>query len=270
MPTAVANTSLSNTFDFLRNRVNELAHAMSTTVLTIDDTISGNLVVNGYITTNTLIGTYFRGGTLGVANTLTITSNVVIATGNTLSIGNSTVNVTTNSSSITISGGMSANSIAITAYSGYFGNSSANVVVSNTGAVFSNSSATFGNSTVNVAVSSTGISINAIPVLATSVTLNVQTSGTSAQLIDSLLLASYRAAEYVLTVKDNAANSFQMNKSLVIHDGGTAYLNEYAVISSNADLGTLSANANSTYTRIYFTPTVSNTQVKGQRTIVVI
>ena len=80
----------------------------------------------------------------------------------------------------------------------------------------------------------------------------------------------YRTAEYVISLKNNAANAHQTSKLLLIHDGGDAYVSEYGVISTNTSLGSFSANANSTHCRLLFTPTASNTQIKGIRTNVVV
>ena len=54
MTITVANTSNTNTFDFWKNRTNELAHAMSTYVVTTD---SNTAVGNAHI-----IGTYIANG----------------------------------------------------------------------------------------------------------------------------------------------------------------------------------------------------------------
>jgi len=112
--------------------------------------------------------------------------------------------------------------------------------------------------------------INSVEVLNVMFSVNTQTSGTSAQLVDSFLTASYRGADYTITIKDNGANAFHAAKTLILHDGGTSYMTTYGVIYSNTSLGILAANANATHIRLYLTPTVTNTQVKGVRTMVVV
>lgn len=212
MTVTVANTLTTSTIDYGRNRMNELAHAMTTKAVTVESNNAvGNAFVTGFFGANTLVATNLRGGNVSVSTVLTITSNVVVASGNTVSVGNSTV---------------------------------------------------------NVAISQTAIAISGVELLPVLYAVNVATSGTSAQLADSFTFASFRGAEYVLVIKDTGANSVQMSKSLVVCDGGDSYLNEYGVISSNAELGVFSANANATHVRLYFTPTVAATQIKGQRQIV--
>ena len=185
---------------------------MSNQVVTVANPVTGNAVVNGYISANNLVATTIRGGNISTSAVLTVTSNLAI-----------------------------------------------------NGAIF-----TLGNSSINTVINSTSITVNGILIPTVHFTVNTQTSGTSAQVIDYYTLDTYRGADYVLTIKDNGANAHQIQKSIVIHDNGGVYLSTYGVIWSNTNLGTFSANANSTHARLYFTPTISNSQVKGVRTMVVI
>lgn len=212
MTVTVANTALTNTFDYWRTRTNEIAYALSNQVVTVANPVTGNAVVNGYVSSNNLVATTIRGGNISTSAVLTVTSNLAV-----------------------------------------------------NGTIF-----TVGNSTINTVINSTSITVNSVLIPLVNFTVNTQTSGTSAQLVDSYAIASYRGADYVLTITDNAANAYQIQKSIIINDGGGSYLATYGVVWSNSNLGTLSANANATHTRLYLTPTVSNTQVKGVRTVVVI
>lgn len=131
-----------------------------------------------------------------------------------------------------------------------------------TGSVFS-----VGNTTVNVFMNSSTLSISGRLVVPVHDQINVRTTGTSSQLVDSFQKATYRGAEYVIAVSDNAANNFQMTKAMVFHDSGAdSYVTEYGTMYSNNHLGILSANANTTHVRLYLTPTVANSQVKATRT----
>ena len=102
------------------------------------------------------------------------------------------------------------------------------------------------------------------------VATTITTTGTGGQEIDSYAMSSYNSAEYVISVKDNNANNFYAAKLLTMHDTANAYITEYSVLLSNSSVGVFSANANSTHCRLLFTPTASNTQVKGIRTNVVV
>tara|TARA_R110000868_G_scaffold25423_2_gene99146 strand:- start:8103 stop:8765 length:663 start_codon:yes stop_codon:yes gene_type:complete len=134
-----------------------------------------------------------------------------------------------------------------------------------------NASSTFliGNSTVNVYANSSTITINGDSLLPLLSHINVQTAGTSAQLVDSIAKATYRGAEHLWTIMDNAANAFQMCKTIIFHDSGLdSYVTEYGMFFSNTQLGIFSSNANTTHFKLYITPTVANTQVKATRTVV--
>lgn len=81
MTIEVANTGSINTFQYLINRVNELAYAMSANAVTADsNTTSGNAAITGTFTANVLIA-----NTVRVSNS---TSNVVISVPNTTLIAN--------------------------------------------------------------------------------------------------------------------------------------------------------------------------------------
>ena len=77
MTITVANTSNTNTFDYWRNRTNELAHAMTTyTVTTNSNTAAGNAAISGTFTSN-VISAYIVSSntTVNVGNT---SANIVI------------------------------------------------------------------------------------------------------------------------------------------------------------------------------------------------
>jgi hypothetical protein len=79
MTITVSNTANTNTFDYWRNRTNELAHAMSNFVVTTDsNTAVGNAEISNAFTANVLIA-----NTIRVSNT---TSNIVISVPNTFQI----------------------------------------------------------------------------------------------------------------------------------------------------------------------------------------
>ena len=86
----IQNTSVTNTFDFWRNRTNEIAYAISNSVVTVNsNTAVGDAAITGKFTANTLL----------LGNT---TVNAYMNTSS-LFIGNSTVNlaITTTSMAMT-------------------------------------------------------------------------------------------------------------------------------------------------------------------------
>jgi hypothetical protein len=118
----------------------------------------------------------------------------------------------------------------------------------------------------NVVINSSSISIDGIPTGDAPITAN--TTGTAAQVIDFWDKFIFRGADYVLTIKDQNANAFQISKLLLVHATGEAYVTEYAAAFSNTSQGEFSANANSTHIKVYLTPVSTNTYVSGTRALV--
>lgn len=194
MTVTVANVANTNTFDYWRNRTNELANAMSTVAVTVNsNTASGNAAITGSFTANVLIA-----NTVRVSNS---TSNLVITVPSAAQISN--------------------------------------------GSLFLNANGSWA----------------ATPTPLANGTLT--TTGTSAQLLDSYAVASFRGAEYFIAVKDNNANAYQATKVLTVHNVVNAFSTEYATILSNASLGVFDANvaSNGTHVTLYVTPTSTNTTV---------
>jgi hypothetical protein len=96
--------------------------------------------------------------------------------------------------------------------------------------------------------------------------VNLTTTGTSSQQLDTFLLANIRSAEYVLQVKDNSANGYQISKFLVIHDGTTPLFTEYGLLTTNSTLATFTATANATNLILSVTPSSTNTSIRALRT----
>ena len=141
MTVTVANTANTNTFDYWRNRTNELADAMTNKTVTVDsNTATGNAVVNGHFVSGTLVANVaLRGGNTSTFNTLIISSNVEVSTGNTITVGNSTVNTQITSGNLFLNG----STLVI-------GNTNSNVT--------SNSSTlTIGNSSIFTSINSTSL-----------------------------------------------------------------------------------------------------------------
>lgn len=189
MTVIVANTSNTNTFDYWRNRTNELAYAMTTYVVTAGST-------------NTAVGNAAISGNFNA---------------NTISVGNSTVNTTIRT---------------------------ANTTQQSNGQYFLNANGSW--------------TLIGAPTYAS----NAATTGTAAQLVDFYTFASYGAVEYLLNVIDNVANNRLVSKIMTVHDTGAVYTTEYATITTNtSNMGSFTANANSTHVRLYFTPVSTNTSV---------
>jgi len=199
----------------------------------------------------------YANGSAGVvfdktANVLTV-SNGVVAIVST-SVGNSTVNTAANSTTLT-----TANVVLST------GLSVGSNVALGTATVF------VGNSTVNAVINSTTISVGAVVSGGSQGDyVTFTTTGTSGQIVDSWLVASWRGVKYVASVKDNAANGYQMSEMMVVFDDTNPLITEYAQLVTNSALGTFSANANTTAVRLVYTPVSANTTIKMARELLAV
>lgn len=257
MTVLIQNTSVTNTFDFWRNRTNELAFALSNSAVTVDsNTAVGNAAITGTFTSNAL-----------VTNTFSVNSSI--------SVGNTTVNGTVNSTSITFGTSTFTNN-TVNSVSGFFantikvGNSSVNVSVNSSIISISNSSININLSIPTAAqVSNSQYYFNAngswslvlqpyYPISNNSVT----TTGTSAQMFDSYPIATYNSVEYTIATINGSANGYSTTKLLTFHDRVTAYVTEYATMNSNGSLGVFSANCDGTSVRLWVTPVFNSLTVK--------
>jgi hypothetical protein len=118
MTITVANTSNTNSFYYWLSRTNELAHALTTYVITTDsNNTTGNAYVNGTFSASILTAnSSLSGGNSSTTTVLTISSNAnitgtqlsvgsnVILTSTVVAVGNSSVNSIINSTSIGTTG----------------------------------------------------------------------------------------------------------------------------------------------------------------------
>lgn len=246
MTIAIANVTNTHTFAYWRDRTNELAHAMTTKVVTAEsNAVNGNVSVNGTFHATTLIAnSSIRGGNVSTSNTLNVSSNLNI-TGTQFSVG---ANVFANSSVYHVG----------------------NTTVNN---YFNSSEIKIRNSSGNLTINSSSISLDGVPVLPAIVDTNV--SGNSASIIDSFNMSVYRGGEYIISIKNNEANGYQISKLLVLSDDGAGpQVTDYSVLYSNNQLVIFSANANSTHVRLLSTTQLanaaSNVQIKASRTLIVV
>ena len=238
MTITVANTANTNTFDYWRNRTNELADAMTNKTVTVDsNTATGNAAITGTFSANVLF------------------------------LGNTTVNSTSNSTSIVF--GNTVQNTVVNTSSITFGNTVQNTVVNTSSIFISNSTS---NLTISIPTTSQYANgkffLNAngsFVLVQDTIRGNVETSGTTNTEINNYLTNTFASAEYLLAVKDNNANNYQSSKILITHDVDNAYLSEYAIIVSNNYVGSFFANSNTSHVRLYFNPTSTNTTINFTR-----
>jgi hypothetical protein len=227
----VTNTS---SFSFWVNRTNDLANAISNyAVTTQSNTAVGNAAITGTFTANSIN-----------VNTFLVNTSILV--------GNSLVNSVINSTSL------------------FVGTTTSNVIINATSVALANSTANISLTIPTAAQISNGqyyFSSNGSWNLVSGISNKINTSGLSTQTIDSFSSASYKAAEYLISVKDNLANNYYSSKLLLMHDGGNAYITEYAMLISNTTIGVFSATLVSSNVNLQLTPVSSNTTVTFTKVI---
>jgi hypothetical protein len=86
--------------------------------------------------------------------------------------------------------------------------------------------------------------------------------------VDVFSTTVYRTAKYIFQA--NTGSAYESSEVLVTHDGSTAYRTVYAVISSGASLGNVSATVNGTNVLVQYTAANNNTNVRTLKHYVVI
>lgn len=267
-------------FSTLVNLTNSLRDALALNIITantaaLGSATTGNSFLLGIFAASNLACDIIRGGNVQTSNLLTIASNAQMNNSFSFIAGNVVINSTT-----IICG---ANNVVNTT-THKIGNSSVFTTINSTAALiplllanvvandsftvnnflFVNQTATVGNSTVNVVANSSSLKINNGVETDTAVT----TTGTGVTVIDSFLVASFRACEYFVSIKDNAANNYEVTKLLMLYDGSLATITEYATIYSNTvGMGVFTASTNSTAAILSWQPTSANTTVKARKTL---
>ena len=179
------------------------------------------------------------------ANTIDVSSNGSFA--NITVTTNSTLNIAT------------INTAYITGVTTHLGNSSFAANSSFAGIVtVSNNATVSGNVSVANYLSMNNTSYNY------STKYNV--SGTTIQTADTFDAAAYRSAEYTIQMTDTTSTSYQVSKLLLLHDGTTPLITEYAQLYNNSLLGTFSADINGGFVRLRLTPTTGTVVVTLTRT----
>ena len=122
---------------------------------------------------------------------------------------------------------------------------------------------------INPAVASVPVlqagSVTSTQIAGTDVKAYVQGSdvaATGATTIDTFAGGTYRSAKYIMQVDDGAGN-YESREALVVHDGTTAYITEFAMVYTGADLiGDASVTMSGSDVLLQYTPTTGSATVK--------
>jgi len=87
-------------------------------------------------------------------------------------------------------------------------------------------------------------------------------SATGSTTIDTFAGGTYRSAKYIMQVDDGSGN-YETREALVVHDGTTAYITEYAMVYTGSDLlGDASVTMSGSDVLLQYTPTSGTVTVK--------
>ncbi len=101
-------------------------------------------------------------------------------------------------------------------------------------------------------------------------TSTVLTTDTTAnQVLDTFAAASFRTAKYMVQVHDTANNDYHTSEILLIHDGSTVYMTEYAIIYTDATLASFNADIAGGNVRLLVTPVNTTNTIRVVRTTLV-
>lgn len=290
----MANTALdtidvaTNTFRNWVDKTNEAIEVLRNQAVTVaatsgGDTVTGNGFVVGLLGANTLTATTIRGGSVTEAANLAIITNTNISAAyvnvvaNTLIYSNSTI-------AAVVFGG---NSVATnTTFNSTFYNINSNVAVVGTshsvsgnlnvdsGVLFVDSAAN--RIGINTQTPTTALNVNGSVIVTGSFTLaGVQflansfvLTNSSQTVIDTFPIATYRSGKYFVSITDDTSPStFQAAEILVMQDGTSSFVTEYAVVRNGSNLGTFASDVSGSSVRLLFTPAVASSTVKFSRTL---
>jgi hypothetical protein len=291
----MANTALdtidipTNSFRNWIEKTNEAITVLRNQAVTVantadGDVVTGNGFVFGTLGANTITATTLRGGSANSSSNLAIITNTNInaayvnVVANTLIYSNSTVaaavfggnNVATNTTFNSTFLNMNSNLAIIGSAHNIGGN-----VNFDTGTLFVdavnnrigiNDMAPAKALTINGAGSFSGdLTYQGITISGNS----VATSGTGQATIDEFDSTVYRTAKYTISITSGTSD-YQSSEILVMHDGSSSYLTEYAVLRSGSNLGTFVADVSGGNVRLLFTPTVASSTIKLSRMLMVV
>jgi hypothetical protein len=89
----------------------------------------------------------------------------------------------------------------------------------------------------------------------------ISTSSTPNQILDSVAASSVRTLRYIVQVVNSVTNEFHATSLMIIHDGTTVYLTEYATVLTGASLASFDADISGGNLRILVSPTYTSTTV---------
>lgn len=98
-----------------------------------------------------------------------------------------------------------------------------------------------------------------------------QVNDTTQTVIDSFNVTEIRSAHYYVQITDETSSRYHIAQITVVHDGLTAYKNEYGIVCSDGKLGEFDVLVQGFNVNLLFTPgSISNKTMKVNRTSMII
>lgn len=254
----VINTSFitTNTANLLNIVIGNIL--ANTTVFQVGANVVANTTVFkvGNVVANTTMLT------VGGSNVVTVATRAVVAKANTL-IGseprinfiegnNVTIGVADDGTQInvTVAASPASNSLP--------GGSNTYIQFNDSGALAGGSQLTWDKVNQKFTVSNT-IQTNSVVINCVSYFPAVVTVSSNALFtLDSFFMQNYRTAEYTVSVTDNSTNAYQASKILIVHNGGTPVMTEYAQLFTNTIVAIMSLSSNATHVFLQADPVTSS------------
>ncbi len=96
------------------------------------------------------------------------------------------------------------------------------------------------------------------------------TTNTANQVLDTFSATAFRTAKYLVQVHDTANNYYHSCEILLIHDGATVYMTEYAIIYSSVSLASFNAEIAGGNVRLLVTPTNNTNTIRVVRSALLV
>ena len=103
-----------------------------------------------------------------------------------------------------------------------------------------------------------------VPVSDWTRTVNVLSTTTADQIVDSYSVTKVRSVKYL--IQATRGSSYHTTEVIMVHDGTTVYMTEYATLYTGASpLITVDSDISGGYVRLLITPALTNTTVRTAR-----
>ncbi len=94
------------------------------------------------------------------------------------------------------------------------------------------------------------------------------TNGTPNQIVDQWSALDFRSAKYQIQLYAPSVDEYEISELFIVHNGGEAFLTEYAIVNQGVRLAQYSASIFNDTVRLLCSPTYGTSSVKVFRTVI--